>query len=344
MEVVAGLSLKNLKPRVWDAKDEYHLPALRAVMVSYADFHSHPRMRERAMAQGLRKFLNAPKKVRIYMDNGAFYFLNRDGELPRAGYEEFVRAAKPDWYPVPQEHIPTPMMTAQKRASCMKKTMAVNREYNYDGFAPIAHVSSVLPRYISQLREEEFNDREDYALGGIVPNLLRAPRAMPYDDILRHLFDFRAEFAEEKIHLFGVGGTATAHIAALVGFDSIDSSGWRNRAARGIIQLPGKGDRIVANLGKWRGREINKADKAALKNCGCPACRKKGWQSLRKKGSEGFCNRAAHNLWVLLEEAKWAVARVGKDEYSQQYRDRLDNTVYLPIVSKALALSADRQT
>ena len=37
MLVVAGLSLKNLEPRVWDANSPYHLPGLKAVMVSYGD-------------------------------------------------------------------------------------------------------------------------------------------------------------------------------------------------------------------------------------------------------------------------------------------------------------------
>jgi hypothetical protein len=40
-----------------------------------------------------------------------------------------------------------------------------------------------------------------------------------------------------------------SYIAALLDINSVDSRGWRNRAACGIIQLPGKGDRIVADLG-----------------------------------------------------------------------------------------------
>ena len=54
--------------------------------------------------------------------------------------------------------------------------------------------------------------------------------------------------------------------------DSADSSGWRNRAARGIVQLPGSGDRIVADLGKWRGREPDTDEWKTLKDCQCPAC------------------------------------------------------------------------
>ena len=56
MQVIAGLSLKNLKPRVWDPESPHYLPALEAVMVSYAEVHAMPWLRERAMKEGLRKF------------------------------------------------------------------------------------------------------------------------------------------------------------------------------------------------------------------------------------------------------------------------------------------------
>ena len=93
-----------------------------------------------------------------------------------------------------------------------------------------------------------------------MPNLLRTSKAIPYKEILEGLRRVRQTFADEEIHVFGIGGTATLHLAALLGMDSVDSSGWRNRAARGIVQLPGSGDRIVANLGSWRGREPSEAD------------------------------------------------------------------------------------
>jgi 7-cyano-7-deazaguanine tRNA-ribosyltransferase len=55
--VVAGLSLKNLQPHVWDSTSPYHLSNLRAVMVSYADFHRMPAQRSAAIEQGLRNYL-----------------------------------------------------------------------------------------------------------------------------------------------------------------------------------------------------------------------------------------------------------------------------------------------
>ncbi len=76
MLVVAGLSLKNLQPSVWDTNSPFHLPDLRAVMVSYADFHRMPARRRAAMERGLHEYLGIPEETKVYLDNGAFYFLS----------------------------------------------------------------------------------------------------------------------------------------------------------------------------------------------------------------------------------------------------------------------------
>ena len=67
MLVVAGLSLKNLEPRVWEPTSEFHLPALSAVMVSYGEFHQMPARRKAAMDQGLRTYLGVPRGIEIYL-------------------------------------------------------------------------------------------------------------------------------------------------------------------------------------------------------------------------------------------------------------------------------------
>jgi hypothetical protein len=142
----------------------------------------------------------------------------------------------------------------------------------------------------------------------------------------------REEFETKRLHVFGIGGTATIHIAALLRMNSIDSSGWRNRAARGLVQLLGSGDRMVANLGNWRGREPSRAEWKRLRECLCPACRQFGIKGLKTDGVEGFCNRACHNLWVLLEEAKWIKSQMAEEAYPSVYQDRLDNSIYLPLI------------
>jgi 7-cyano-7-deazaguanine tRNA-ribosyltransferase len=337
MLVIAGLSLKNLKPRVWDSTSAYFLPRLQGVMVSYADFHAMPVQRKLAMDQGLRAFLGVPARTRIYLDNGAFYFLKHNGTVPRAEYEEFVRKARPDWYPIPQEFIPTPSMVLRQQRSCFQRTMASNRAFEHDGFVPVIHVGRLLSDYIDALvSNESLSAKPAVALGAIVPNLLRAPKAIPYADVLTKLLQARQALAAKDMHVFGMGGTATLHLAVLMGFNSVDSSGWRNRAARGIIQLPGRGDRMIAELGSWRGRRPDAGEMELIDSCRCPACTSSGVTGLRGHGIDGFCNRATHNLWVLLEEANWVQKRSEAGTYERFFRQRLDNSIYLPLVEQTL--------
>jgi hypothetical protein len=342
--IVAGLSLKNLQPRVWDPASPFYLPGLQAVMASYADFHKMPAQRRQAMEVGLRAYLGVPEGVAVYLDNGAFYFGSQPVNAPLDEYEKFVEKARPDWKPIPQDYIPIPSMTRQRQRACFDKTMRVNERYQHNGYVPVVHIGNHLLQYTARINaDDRLSQKPGIALGAIVPNLLRKPKAMPYSDILRGLRYVRRTFAEKSIHVFGVGGTATVHLTALIGFDSVDSSGWRNRAARGIVQLPGSGERLLADLGKWRGREPSGGEWAILRRCKCPACRKHGIDGLKASKLHGFSCRATHNLWVLLAENDWLTRHVANGTYKRYYGRRMDNSVYRPLIDVLLALDTEQE-
>lgn len=333
MEIVAGTPLSALKPRVWNPESEYYLPQLQAVMVSYADFHKMPTRRRKAMEQGLHQYLDVPTHIKIYLDNGSFYFIRHGSEVPVKEYVEFVKQAQPDWYPVPQDFIPSPKMSLAEQQECLELTMDMNRRYRQGNYVPVVHISQVLDQYVLRLKSYKSLLKKDFiALGGIVPNLLRAPKAMHPQKILEKLMHVRHEFQDKKLHVFGIGGTVTLHIAALLGINSADSSGWRNRAARGLIQLPGTGDRMVANLGSWRGRKPSDSEWQILSACQCPACHKYGLEGLKAHGVYGFRNRATHNLWILLEEARQIQEHLILGDYESWYGNHLDNTLYRPLI------------
>ena len=335
MQVVAGLSLKNLQPRVWDPDSPYFLPFLKSVMVSYADFHQMPARMKLAMKKGLHDYLGVPVTTKVYLDNGAFYFLRNSGEAERRLYCRFLKAAKPDWYPIPFDAIPTPGMSLAEQRRCFDMTMKINLNYQHDGYVPVIHVCQLLNEYTARLLgHPKLSTKTRLALGGIVPNLLRAPKALPFEEILRALRQVRRAFCDKEVHVFGIGGTATLHVAGLLGIDSVDSSGWRNRAARGIVQLPGSGDRVVADLGKWRGRRPSEEEWKVLKRCRCPACSEFGSKGLKRSGIKGFSNRACHNLYVLLDEARWIDKHLVNESYDQNYQRRLNNTTYLPLIKR----------
>jgi len=339
MNVVAGLSLKNLKPRVWDPDSPYYLPDLKAIMVSYADFASMPARRQAAMREGLRSFLRAPANVTIYLDNGSFYQLTKGGSTSCDAYEAFVEHAKPDWHVIPQDFIPTPLMTDEEQIACLRRTMAMNRAYCSDGSVPVIHISRYLSDGLKEfLSDEHLRQKRKVALGGVVPNLLRTPKAMPYTHVLDSVHQVRRALGSRQLHVFGLGGTATMHVAVLLDVDSADSSGWRNRAARGIVQLPGRGDRMAVNLGTWRGREPDAEEWAMLARCPCPACQADGIDGLKAAGLQGFCHRATHNLWTLLAEVKEVELRLSNGTYQDWYQSHLDNSIYRPLIQYALTL------
>ncbi|MEW5869059.1 MAG: hypothetical protein AB1894_07270 [Chloroflexota bacterium] len=338
MEIVAGLSLSNRHPKVWNENSPYFLQDLKAVMVSYGDFFKSPTTRKKAMDEGLHTFLEIPDSMKIYLDNGAFYFLrNGSGEVPRNEYEEFVAKAKPDWYAIPQDYIPSPRMSDEEQKACLFRTMAVNRQYQRDGYVPIVHISRFLQEYLEIFKSEpRLMSKPTIGLGGIVPNLLRAPKAMPYQLVLDQVRQVRSELRTQGLHVFGIGGTATLHLAALLGIDSVDSSGWRNRAARGIVQLPGRGDRITANLGSWRGREPTNDEWEMLDACKCPACVRSNVDGLKRGGLEGFCLRATHNLWTLLKEAEDIESHLQGGTYKNWYISHVENSTYRPLIDYLL--------
>jgi queuine/archaeosine tRNA-ribosyltransferase len=306
-------------------------------MISYADLDQMPARRRTAMRHGIHKDLGIPEGVSVYLDNGAFFFLGKGGEVPRQQYDAFVRQALPDWYTIPQDYIPTPRMSDAEQLACLQRTMEVNLTYHRDGYVPVVHISRYLDEYLRQFQTHEaLRVKPAVALGGIVPNLLRAPKAMAYGDILDSLRRTRTALANQRLHVFGVGGTATLHLGALLSVDSVDSSGWRNRAARGIVQLPGRGDRVVANLGNWRGREPDADEWERLATCLCPACYQFGLEGLKARRIAGFCNRATHNLWTLLEEAQQIQKHLDNGTYKTWYREYVDNSIYRPLIDYVL--------
>lgn len=339
MLFIAGLNLKNLHPRVWDPASPYYLSQLRAVMVSYAEFHARPPARKKAMEMGLRAFLGVPEHVKVFLDNGAFSFLRNGKSVPEEDYVAFVEKARPDLYVVPKDLIPAPHLPAEEQRERMRITMTVNRQYTYDGFIPVLHISPLLDEYLEAFfQDAKLAAKPIVALGGIVPNLLRAPKALHPEQILEKLVMARQRLKGKHIHVFGVGGTATLHLTFLLGMDSVDSSSWRNRAARGIVLLPGRGERSVVQLGSWKGRALSQEEEDLLRRCSCPACKRHGFEHLAARGSEGFYHRAVHNLWVLLEELKAIEEHIRAGTYEAWFRQHLQNSLYRKWIERAWAL------
>ena len=300
MEVVAGLSLRNLRPRVWDRRSPAFVPKLTAVMLSFEELRLRPALCRRAMAGGFPAVLGPDAGgTRVYLDNGAFACLRREATPAVEEFKSFVVAAGPAWYPVPADFIPRPCDSRRRQRSLYERTVAVLEAHAAGGFCPVVHAGPWLDRYMEAL--QRLGLTRQLAVGGLVPHLLNSAGAQRRETIAR-LRRLRGEFPG-TIHAFGIGGVVTLHLAAALGFDSADSSGWRQRAARGLVVLRGRGERQAVRLGSWKGRALDGPGWEELARCRCPACRADGVEGLKRLGVEGFALRAVHNLAILLDEA-----------------------------------------
>jgi len=94
---------------------------------------------------------------------------------------------------------------------------------------------------------------------------------------------------------------------------------------------------MVTNLGSWRGREPSENEWNTLAMCPCPACSQFGIDGLKATGIQGFSNRATHNLWTLLDEARQLEIHLGDGSYHAWYTRHLNNSIYLSLIEKTLA-------
>lgn len=338
MLLVAGISIRNLQPRFWDPEDPLYVPGVDGVMVSYSDFIAMPWLAARVKKEGgLKKYLGIPRGYRVFLDNGAFYTLSHKRKFDVRGYRGLVDAVEPDWCPIPVEHIPHPSMSRKAQHAAFLETMKYNNAYGNNGHVPVIHVGDYLSEFLDRM--ERFAARHGLkrlGLGAMVPFLLRSKGADCRNRIVDDIVTVRKRLPQTRIHGFGIGGTATLHIASILGLDSVDSAGWRNRAARGIVQLLGKGDRIVGKFGSWRGRKLDTTETASLSQCRCGACRNSGHLSLYRNGIEGFAARACHNLWVLTQELREIAARRDDPRYAVWLKSHIDNVIFKPLLDHAL--------
>jgi len=136
----------------------------------------------------------------------------------------------------------------------------------------------------------------------------------------------RREFPRSFLHVFGVGGVTTMHLMFSLGVDSIDSIGWRLKAAYGAIQLPGVGDRFVSPKKRKR-TKLSEKDLILLEKCECPICRQqklaRRMELLDNADPSTFCNRAIHNAWVFQQELKEARNMIEKNCYFKHVEKKL---------------------
>ena len=169
---------------------------------------------------------------------------------------------------------------------------------------PVVHgYSKKSLRYHSKQIRDLIDDSGMIGLGGIVP-LLKVKRNLTLE--LIHFL--KTEYPDRFLHVFGVGSVSTMMLLAALGVDSMDTIGWRIKAAYGAIQLVGQSDRFVSpKIGGPKTRKgLSKGDTQLLKECECPVCKGQTLRTRKSRLDNGksstFSNRATHNCWTFTKE------------------------------------------
>jgi 7-cyano-7-deazaguanine tRNA-ribosyltransferase len=283
----------------WSSSSLYQIPEVTALMVSFGEIHNRAHLLRGSCREGLGQHLGFPGQV--FLDNGSFALPQRRIGHRIEEYVGYVRRAKPDWYPVPIDYIPSPSLGAAAARRLADKTATINDTYAPRGFVPVVHVGPSFHRLFEGVLRRRWPPR--IAIGGIVPHL-RPAKGANLRSAIAALAKARKEYPGH-IHVFGLGGSAfSLCLAYALGADSVDSSGWRVRAAAGLILLPRRGERMVAKVSSWTARELSGKEERILARCQCPACGQHGAKGLRLEGRDGFVRRGVHNLWTLAKEVR----------------------------------------
>jgi hypothetical protein len=306
LQIVAGTQLKA-KVDFWTAGTLNHVSGVDALMLSFGEILQRRTRLDALEKIGLGEYLGF--RGHIFLDNGSYTMLGGGLKPPIAEYVRFVRHAKPDWFPVPVDYVPSPSASRKLARRLAEQTAEINEKFGLAEYVPVIHMGPHFSEYFRRTIETLKPKR--VAIGGMVPYVRFARGANPRL-ALQRLADARKSF-EGSIHVFGLaGGITSVHITAALGIDSADSSGWRVRAARGFILVPGRGERMIQRIGGWEGPTLSTDDIAALKSCRCGTCTTGGLDAFAELGKTGFEHRAVHNLWVLSREAALLNNRSGQ--------------------------------
>ncbi len=289
--------LVNGSPKPWK-----HFK-IDGLMVNAYEILQKNKTHETVCREGIHEYLGY--HGRVGMDSGGFLFMRKKslGVHPQQ-ILDLYESSKPN-LAVVLDHPLEPCLSMSQRKKRQLKTlentmyMLSSRTSENPLLMPVIHGYSLqtVRWYIRALAK--IGDFETYGIGSLVPSVFNAKGIGGIYNVLRIVSYVRKLLPNKKIHVFGIGSTLTMHLMFYVGANSVDSSGWRTKAAFGAIQLPGIGDRYITTRERKKNyRDLSEADKEILAQCRCPVCEKKGLEKLRTS----FEDRALHNSWVFQKE------------------------------------------
>lgn len=293
--------LPSAQPHIWNHFD------IETIMVSAYEIIRNRKVYEEICEKGIHKYLGFDGLV--IMDSGGFSFQKKDSlEVDPEDILELYEISKPD-LGVVLDHPLNPLENEMKNKDRWMKTLQNSDLMLKNGKIPLI---PVVHGYSLEDLRNSCNDIKKIhenppiiGLGSIVPLIFKCRGSKKFKNSVNFIIDsvrmVRKEFPDSLLHVFGIGSAKSMHLMYSLGVDSLDSMGWRLKAAYGCIQLPGVGDRYPLNKNNGR-PSLSKDDKKLLDLCECPICRYKSLKEKIEVLDSDFKSRAIHNAWVFMRE------------------------------------------
>ena len=130
-----------------------------------------------------------------------------------------------------------------------KEILELNRKQEKPlNIMPVVHgYTEKMIDYCVSKYEEILGDIPIIGIGSLVPmvkSIKGTDKIGGKWTFVKNLIYLRKRLPNTMIHAFGIGGTMS-YLAFYCGIDSLDSNGWIQKAAYGVIQLPGVSDRFL---------------------------------------------------------------------------------------------------
>lgn len=284
--------------------------------------------------KGVHKHLNF--NGAILMDSGGFLFQKKDNlDIDPLSIIDLYENSKPD-LGVILDHPFNPSETNKANQKRWEKTLE-NTRIMIENKGKV-DLMPVIHGYNFKELKSACNDIKEIidnptmiGIGSLVPLLFRTNGTKRFENPIKFVIDairiVREEFPDSFLHAFGVGSSKTMHLMYSLGVDSLDSTGWRLKAAYGIIQLPGVGDRHPMSRNNGRAY-LNAKEKKILKQCQCPSCKEISLNKRIKLLNDNFPARAIHNAHVFVNEQEKYQEMIKTGNTKEFTKNRLNSGIF----------------
>ncbi len=342
-------TILNGKPEPWIYfKKHGKKQNIRGLMLNAYEIIKSVKHKKTIFENNIHDFLNFDGIV--FMDSGGYLIQKKqDFEIEVEDVLEVYRKSDPDLF-VSLDHPFSPEKSYQENQKNWKNTMKNYEEMHeiFPNIVPVVH------GYTKKQLKNACDILESYecpviGIGSLVP-LMRSTNGTKHigknsgfsDEkwykskhfVVDSINYVRKRFPERMLHVFGIGSASTMHLMFALGVDSIDSMGWRLKAAYGAVQLPFTADRFLSDLDGKRGNRpiFSNEQKRRFNDCNCGIHQEYDYDYI----DVTFEPKAIHNAYIFLQENIKAIEAITNENYKSFVNKRLERTIYKKLFKYSL--------